>query len=145
MTKGGYATALSTFMSQVENGQDVTVTGDGRQERDFTHVMDVVAANLQAALALVSPEKETQSVIGAYNIGAGMPQQLMDIAIKITARAPWSTVTFIDARREPKKTHASNKKAEALLGWKPQYEFFSSLNLMLDEAIAQYDRQKSNT
>lgn len=132
MTKGGYATAIRTFMEQRAAGKPLTVTGDGLQERDFTHVHDVANANILAANALIDgrARDDLQQVIGAYNIGAGLPKVLLEVAKKIS-----DNITFIEARREPKKTHASNKKAEAILGWVPTVDFDQALAELLTESV----------
>ena len=41
---GAYATVLGIFQDQYEQQQPLTITGDGEQRRDFTHVEDVVEA-----------------------------------------------------------------------------------------------------
>src|SRR3989344_3056875 len=47
--KGSYPLVMPLFFDQVKSGRPMTVTGDGNQTRDFTHVRDVVRANLLAA------------------------------------------------------------------------------------------------
>ena len=39
---GRYATVIGIFERQCRNGESLTVTGDGKQRRDFTHVEDIV-------------------------------------------------------------------------------------------------------
>ena len=46
-TEGGYRTVLPIFLEQVKNGKPLTVTGDGEQRRDFTHVDDIVNAMMR--------------------------------------------------------------------------------------------------
>ena len=41
---GTYATVLGIFQRQYRNNEPLTITGDGEQRRDFTHVDDIVDA-----------------------------------------------------------------------------------------------------
>ena len=41
---GGYRTVLPIFLEQYRNGKPLTITSDGEQRRDFTHVDDIVDA-----------------------------------------------------------------------------------------------------
>jgi UDP-glucose 4-epimerase len=41
-TEGEYRTAISIFLEQYRSGEPLTITGDGEQRRDFTHVDDIV-------------------------------------------------------------------------------------------------------
>ena len=43
-TDGEYRTVLHIFLEQYKNGEPLTITGDGEQRRDFTHVDDIVDA-----------------------------------------------------------------------------------------------------
>ena len=46
--KGAYALVIGKFIKQAKAGKPLTITGDGKQTRDFTYITDVVNANLQA-------------------------------------------------------------------------------------------------
>jgi nucleoside-diphosphate-sugar epimerase len=54
--EGAYALVIAKFLKLRREGKPMTITGDGKQTRDFTHVRDVVRANILAA--------ESESVIG---------------------------------------------------------------------------------
>src|SRR5262249_21245950 len=62
---GAYALVIGKFLLQRTEGKPMTITGEGSQTRDFTHVRDVVRANMFAA---ESPNVGKGEVI---NIGAG--------------------------------------------------------------------------
>ncbi len=106
--KGAYALVIAKFLEQKDNCQPLTITGDGTQTRDFTHVNDVVQANL---LAMSSSEVGQGDVI---NIGAGNNTSVNQIAELIGGE-----ITYIEARLEPHDTLADNSKAQELLGWHP--------------------------
>ena len=42
LEEGTYATVLGIFEKQYREGKPLTVTGDGQQRRDFTHIHDIV-------------------------------------------------------------------------------------------------------
>ena len=60
---GPDAEVLGRWTSQILSGGQPVIHGDGRQLRDFTHVDDVVQANLRAALS--------GQAGSAYNVGTG--------------------------------------------------------------------------
>jgi UDP-glucose 4-epimerase len=45
---GAYALVVGKFLRQVNNGEAMTVCGDGEYYRDYTHVSDVAHANILA-------------------------------------------------------------------------------------------------
>lgn len=106
--KGEYAPVMGLFRRQKSAGQPMTIVGDGNQRRDFTHIDDVVAANLIAA--------EKHNVIGAVNIGTGFSFSINEIAEKIGGEK-----TFIPERiGETRETLANNTRAREELGWIPK-------------------------
>ena len=42
VTEGEYCTVMGIFETQFNEGKELTITGDGEQRRDFTHVFDIV-------------------------------------------------------------------------------------------------------
>src|SRR5262249_48810571 len=103
--EGAYALVTAKFIQQRQEGRPLTITGDGTQTRDFTHVQDVVRANLLAA---------TSSRVGkgeVINIGAGRNASVNQIAGLIGG-----PVEHIPPRLEPHDTLADNTKAKELLG-----------------------------
>ncbi len=110
--EGAYALVIGKFLKQKADGKPVTITGDGKQTRDFTHVYDVVRANI---LASESNNVGSGEVI---NIGAGK-----NFSIEKLAEMIGGPVEYVESRIEPKDTLADNKKAKELLGWEPNISF----------------------
>lgn len=106
---GAYALVIGKFLKQRAEGGPMTITGDGTQTRDFTHVRDVVRANILAS------ECDTVGHGEMMNIGAGRNASINELAALIGG-----PVTYIPARLEPKNTLADNTKARELLGWIPE-------------------------
>lgn len=107
--KGQYAPVIGLFLKQYHESKPLTVVGDGSQRRDFTHISDVVQANILAA--------ELNSGFGeVYNIGYGSNYSILEIANMIS-----SDVKFIPSRiGEVQETLASNEKFKGLTGWMPK-------------------------
>ena len=115
LTEGAYATVLGIFMKQVKGGEPMTIVGDGEIRRDFTHVSDVVHANLLAM------EKGT----GVINIGTGVNYSVNEVAKLVGG--DW---VYIPARPgESRITLADNSKARLLLDWKPTISFEEGIKL----------------
>jgi dTDP-L-rhamnose 4-epimerase len=68
-----YAGVASIFRSAVDRGEAPRVYEDGRQTRDFVHVLDVARANV-AALTTDDPAD------GPLNIASGTPRTVLDLA-----------------------------------------------------------------
>lgn len=73
-TKGQYAPVIGLFQKQKLEGKKMTVVGDGLQTRDYTHVSDVVEANVRASRAV--NEEALSTVI---NVGTGKSYSVLDI------------------------------------------------------------------
>lgn len=67
---------VSIFGRRVLNNQSPIIFGDGSQQRSFTYVKDVVAANL-----LVAQKKETKGEV--YNCASGIKVTIKELADKI--------------------------------------------------------------
>lgn len=76
--RGPYAAVIPRFFQACAEGTPPTIFGDGQQSRDFTHVSDVVRANMLAAAA------DTEGAI-ALNIGAGSTTTVTELAETIIA------------------------------------------------------------
>lgn len=109
---GAYATVIGIFLGQRAAGRPMSVVPDGTQSRDFTHVRDVVRANLLAA------ESDKVGKGEVINIGTGRAYSINDVAAMIGG-----PTVFVEPRLEPKRTLADITKAKELLGWEPTVDF----------------------
>ena len=105
---GAYALAIGKFAMARKNNEPITIFGDGTVTRDFTHVSDVVRANL---LAAENPKVGKGEVI---NIGAGR-----NVSIKALADMFGGEIAYAAPRIEAHDSLADNRKAKELLGWDP--------------------------
>ncbi len=106
---GAYALVVGRFLKQIKNGEPMTVCGDGEYYRDYTHVSDVVRANILAMNSGRVGKGET------INIGCGTPHTVNEL-VKIMG----GKHVFIPVRPGDQKfSGADNNKAKKLLGWSP--------------------------
>jgi len=105
---GAYSLVMAIFKEQVEANKPLTITNDGKQRRDFTHVSDVVEANILAA------EYKGRLDGESFNIGNGYSYSINEVADIIGGEKKYG-----EKRLEPFETLAENSKAKEILGWKP--------------------------
>jgi UDP-glucose 4-epimerase len=118
--RGQYAPVIGVFLRMKEDGEVLTVVGDGEQRRDFVHVHDVARANLLAA-KFVAPEYTiTNDIIyhswnwgQIYNIGAGVNYSMNEIADMISDEKCHIAPRIGEARH----TLSNSAKAKKDLGW----------------------------
>ena len=115
-TEGSYALVIGKFLKQRQNGQPLTIVPDGKQSRDFTHVYDVVRANILAMRSNKVGQGET------INIGGGH-----DYSVNEVARLIGGSTVFVEPRLEPKRTLADISLAQELLDWKPKIKLAEGL------------------
>jgi UDP-glucose 4-epimerase len=109
--KGPYAPVVGLFLRQKKNGEALTVVGDGSQKRDFTHVYDVVRANIFAMEYM--PVYQKVGIGSVYNVGTGRNYSILGLARLIS-----DEIKFIPSRPgESKETLADTSKTSDLLGW----------------------------
>ena len=124
--RGQYAPVIGIFLRQRAAGEPMTIVGDGEQRRDFTHVSDVVNANLLAS-TFVAPNYsvretgECKVYTGwdwgqTYNIGTGTNHSINEIA----AMMGGETVNIPSRPGESRITLANASKANFELGWTPK-------------------------
>ncbi len=107
--EGAYALVIGKFLRQKSKGEPLTITGDGEYYRDYTHVADVVNANI---LAMESDRVGKGDFI---NIGNGRPFSVNQVAALIGG----DTVFIPPRLGDVRYTKADNTKARELLGWEP--------------------------
>ena len=105
---GAYSLVLAVWKDQFQKGKPLTITNDGSQRRDFTHVCDVVSANILAGTL------DRKFAGEAYNIGHGKSLSMNEVVDMIG-----SEKVYGEKRLEPFETRADNAKAIKELGWNP--------------------------
>ncbi len=106
--KGEYAPVVGIFQKQWNAGEKITVIGDGMQTRDYTHVDDVVSANLLAM-------DKTINIFEIFNVGTGKKYSVLDLAKLIGGE-----IDFLPQRLgEARDTQADISKITKVLKWRP--------------------------
>ncbi len=109
---GAYALVIGRFLKLRKEGKPMTITGDGEQTRDFTHVFDVVDAIVRAS------ESDKVGKGEVFNVGAGRNASINEVTTLIGGE-----VEYVPARIEPKHTLADNSYIRTVLDWQPTITF----------------------
>lgn len=114
-----YTGVAAIFSSRLLNGNAPLIYEDGLQSRDFTHVSDIVQANL---LALEKDEANYE----VFNVGTGRSLTIRDMADALAEHLGVEVEPEIANKfREGDIRHcyADISKARRLLGYEPQMRF----------------------
>jgi UDP-glucose 4-epimerase len=122
----GEGGVIAIFCGKLIEGSNPTIYGDGMQTRDYTHVADVVRANLLAA---------DTDIVGAFNIGRGEETSvvaLVDICKELSYTGDFDP-HFEPARPgEVARSALDPSKARRDLGWHPQVDIAEGLRETLE-------------
>lgn len=115
-----YSAVVPKFMEQALAGVPLDIHWDGKQSRDFTHVANVVSANLLAATA---PAARVSGE--AINVANNDTHSLLDMVRVIERIVGRKLPRRHHPRRagDIRRTWADNGKARRLLGYKPVMTF----------------------
>lgn len=103
-----WQTVINIFRDQKKAGKNLTITGDGTQKRDFTHVEDIVQGLVLAGKNINNEE---------YQLGTGNEYSILQIA-----KAFDHPYEFIEARKgERPNGLADISFARERLGYKPKH------------------------
>jgi UDP-N-acetylglucosamine 4-epimerase len=110
-----YAAVIPNFITRLLSDTAPIIHGDGEQSRDFTHVANIVEANLQAALV---PDVSGQ----VFNLGNGVQTSVNGLAKTLTELTKKDIMPVHEDERpgDVKHSFADISKAEALLNYKPR-------------------------
>lgn len=117
---GQYGMVVPRFVQQALRGEPITVYGDGRQQRCFGHVKDVVGA-------LAALMEEERAVGGVFNVGTQEEISILDLARRVKDRTGSSSeirfVPFHDAYSDdfedmPRRI-PSLIRIQETIGWQP--------------------------
>ena len=110
--RGQYTPVVGIFLRQLRDGESLTIVGDGEQRRDFTHVSDIVNANILSHNADV----DSSSFGQVYNVGTGTNHSINEIAAMISN----NTVNIPARLGEARVTLTNNSKIRETFGWEPK-------------------------
>ena len=116
---GAYAAVIPKFIKQLLDGETPTISGDGKQSRDFTYIENVIEANLKACLA------PSEAAGQSFNIAYGGREYLIDIYYGLTSALGLDVEPNFgpDRAGDIKHSNADISKAKELLGYSPDWSF----------------------
>jgi UDP-N-acetylglucosamine/UDP-N-acetyl-alpha-D-glucosaminouronate 4-epimerase len=124
-----YSGVLAKFITQMLNGEQPTIFGDGAQSRDFTYIQNAVDANL---LAIKAPASQAAGQM--FNVATGeradlnQAFQLLKKIIGYTAEVKYGPERAGDV----KHSLADLSRIEKNLGYKPAVDFEEGLRRTVD-------------
>ena len=132
-----YSVVVPKFMELAWKKKPLEVHWDGKQSRDFTHIENVVQANLLAAFS-------KQGCGEVFNIANGDSYSLLDlihVIEKIIGRK--LAIKHLPKRQgDVRKTQADISKAKRVLGYKPKMNFEEGLKDTWDYFVKNYFAKK---
>jgi len=119
-SEGAYVTVIAAFMHARRENRPLEIHGDGEQTRDFTHVSDVVAANLLAADCEIADGR-------AINVGRGE-----NVSVKRIAAMIGGPMIRREGRAgDMRDTLADRSIAEQVLRWHPRVSIEDGISALL--------------
>jgi UDP-glucose 4-epimerase len=106
--EGDYATVIGIFERQYRNGEKITVVSPGTQERDFTHIDDIVEGTILSSQKNLNHE---------WYLRKGEPKTIIEIAELF---GEW---VMVEERKGERQTaDVIESDTEKLLNWKPKHK-----------------------
>jgi len=105
-----YRNVVGIFMNQILRGEPLTIFGDGKQVRAFTHIHDV-APIIANSVDVPSARNEI------FNVGADVPYAVNDLArIVSESMGGECQIVNLDPRNEVRIAFSNHSKAERVFG-----------------------------
>ena len=116
-TEGTYCNVLGIFERLYNEKKSLTITGDGEQRRDFTHVGDIVDGLVRCGEAHLDVWGNGDVNGQSFELGNGKNYSILDLVDAFEE----TEVEYIPARPgEMRETLNEDTKARDVLGWKPK-------------------------
>ena len=108
LKEGGYCTLIGKWEKSIEDGNPLTIYGDGTKRRDFTHIEDIVDALVKIM--------EQEAYGYDFELGRGKNYSIKDIADMFE----YGDIVYEDNKPgEALVTLCEDTLASEVLGWKP--------------------------
>tara|TARA_B100000287_G_scaffold319838_1_gene303699 strand:- start:1022 stop:1900 length:879 start_codon:yes stop_codon:yes gene_type:complete len=125
-TEGEYRTVLPIFLEQYKNDEPFTITGDGEQRRDFTHVDDIVDAMVKVV--------QLNKWGSIYELGRGKNYSINEVVEMFLCNGKFSGVSYKDPiyidpiPGEMRETLCKSELARKKLKWIPKINLEDWIN-----------------
>jgi len=126
---GRKKTSVNLILDKIMKDETLSVTGDGTQTRDFTHVADV--AN---ALCMAVENKFPSGFEAVYDIGTGVTTSLNDLIDcigRLVKKAP--KIEYVSAVAADPKRNALNVSKAEIFGFKAKVSLVDGLKRLIEE------------
>jgi len=126
-----YAAVVPLFIAAIDQGEPITIHGDGDQSRDFTFVANVVDATLRAADAPGASGR-------IFNVAAGSPATVNHLADTIGDILGKPVENRFEPARpgDIRDSWADISAAQEALGYEPRVDLAAGLELTAEAIVA---------
>jgi len=124
--RSAYAAVISAFEDAITNNRTPIIFGDGTQSRDFTHVSNVVHANLLAA------SKEGFFAGDSFNVGTGVMMTLVDVLRAMQGTSEIEVEFQPNRKGDVKESCADIEKITSTLGYAITEKTIESLRSLVN-------------
>jgi len=115
LTQGEYCTVIGIFERQRKNNEALTITGDGQQRRDFTHVDDIVDGLIKCGIDLITDDNSKANG-ETFEFGRGINYSINEVANIFGGEKKY----IPQKKGEVRDTLCVDLKANELLNWNPK-------------------------
>ena len=113
ITEGKWAAVIGKWRGQIQNGEPITIVGDGEQRRDFTYVGDIIDGLVKIGFL---DEKHDD----AWELGTGFNYSLNDVAQLFVDKFGCEIKRIPNQSGNYKETKRENNDALDRLEWNPK-------------------------
>jgi len=124
-----FAALIPLLIKKMRKGEDIFISGDGLQTRDFIFVKDTVKATLELF-------KHPQTRGKIIHIGSGEETSVLSVVKKVASLMNYTKeFKFIEDRKGDVRRHCADiREANQLINWTPQTNF----NKGIEETVEWY-------
>ena len=125
-----YSGVIYKFIKKVKNDESPLIEGDGKQTRDFIHVIDIVKA-----IELIL--KNENAIGRIFNVGTGIQTTILELAeLIISISGKDLSTRFVEPRKgDIRDSYASIQLAKELLGFSPSIKLEEGLRELYNEIM----------
>jgi UDP-glucose 4-epimerase len=114
------AAVIGVWRAQVKKNYPITIIGDGKQRRDFTHIDDIVDGLIRVA--------ESNKGHDAWELGTGKNYSINEVADMFIEKFNCVKVYMTDQKGNYRETLRVNSDAIDMLGWQPKDKLKEYIN-----------------